>query len=98
MGEVSTGAPGEERWVVLFDSIHHVLAAERALGERRVWHDLVPVPRPLSSDCGMALEFRAADLAAVEEALRAPGLRWRGIHRPAGAGYEAVRTGPADYR
>ena len=95
MGKARAAEPGEERWRVLFDSIHHVLAAERAAGERGVWHDLVPVPRPLSSDCGMALEFRAADLAAVEEVLKAPGLRWRGVYRPAAGGYEPVRTGPA---
>ena len=55
--------------IILFDSIHYVLAAERVLKERKVWCDLVPTPRELSSDCGMAVEFRACDLDAVRAVL-----------------------------
>ena len=83
---------GEERWVVLFDSIHYVLTAERVLLRRGVWHDLVPTPRRLSSDCGMAVEFRPVDLEAVRQALAEPGVKWRGVYRPAPEGYEEVEA------
>jgi hypothetical protein len=83
---------GEEHWVVLFDSIHYVLAAERVLRRHGVWHDLVPTPRRLSSDCGMAIEFRPPDLKAVHAALAEPGVRWRGVYRPAAEGYEEVES------
>ncbi len=52
---------GERTWLLLFASIHHVLAAERTLeelsrrGELTASIELVPVPRELSSDCGMAV-------------------------------------------
>jgi hypothetical protein len=65
----------DERWILLFDSIHHVLAAERALLDQSVWCDLIPTPRELSSDCGMALELRAADwpvAEAVAQSLTSP--------------------------
>lgn len=55
-----TGPPGP-RCVLLFASIHDVLRAERALRDGGVWCDLVPVPRALSAECGMAVEIRAAD-------------------------------------
>lgn len=51
----------DERWILVFDSIHHVLAAERALLARHVWCDLIPTPRDVSSDCGMVIELRRND-------------------------------------
>lgn len=69
-----------ERRLVTFDSIHHVLAAERALKEAGVWCDLIPTPRRLSSDCGMALEYREPDDAAVRALLDPPRFRVRGWH------------------
>lgn len=67
--------------VLLFPSIHDVVRAERAFQRAGLWCDMVPVPRQLSSECGMALEVRAADLAAVEERRRADGLSWSAVYR-----------------
>jgi hypothetical protein len=78
------------RWIVLFDSTHRVLAAERALKEGRVTHDLVPVPKELSSDCGMAIELREADAGAALRVLEGPAVRWRGIYKRTGAAFEPV--------
>ena len=75
-------------WILLFDSIHFVLAAERVFQQRGVWCDLVPVPRDLSSDCGMVIAFRREDLAAVGDLLADPRIRLRNVYRPSPAGYE----------
>jgi hypothetical protein len=80
----------ETRWVILFDSIHYVLAAERIFQEHKVWCDLVPVPRDLSSDCGMAVEFRRRDLPAVRSVLADPRVRLRRVYRPSSGGHEEV--------
>jgi hypothetical protein len=65
----------------LFDSIHDVMAAEKALKRAGVRHDLVPVPRHLGSDCGMAIDFSREDLPRFEAALAQAGIRARSIHR-----------------
>ena len=78
------------RWIILFDSIHHVLAAEELFKERGLWCDLTPVPRDLSSNCGMAIEFRTADLEAVHSLLRDLSVRPRSIHRPGTGGHVDV--------
>ncbi|MFP4057356.1 MAG: DUF3343 domain-containing protein [Candidatus Brocadiia bacterium] len=56
--------------LLLFPSIHHVLAAEQALREAGVGFELVPVPREISPDCGMAVTVdtgeRSRALAALE--------------------------------
>ncbi|MCX7635246.1 MAG: DUF3343 domain-containing protein [Syntrophales bacterium] len=56
--------------VLLFPSVSHVLKAEKILKEAGLPFKLVPVPRHLSSDCGVCLrietEYRNAILAALE--------------------------------
>jgi hypothetical protein len=86
------GAGGGTVCVVLFDSIHHAIGAERAFGEAGLWCDLVPTPRELSSDCGMALEYREEDAEAARRVLTGPAVRWRGIHRRAAGGFEEVEV------
>lgn len=78
------------RWVILFDSIHFVLAAQRLFNERGVWCDLVPVPRDLHSDCGMAVEFRRRDLDAVCSLLADPRVGSCKVYAPSAGGHEEV--------
>jgi hypothetical protein len=48
---------GDEDCVAIFDSIHRVMAAEKILKEHHLDVLLIPVPRLLSSDCGMAIRY-----------------------------------------
>jgi hypothetical protein len=82
----------EQRWIILFDTIHHVIAAEEVFKENDVWCDLTPVPRDLSSDCGMAVEFRRRDTEAVRRILADPRVRPRSVHRPCSKGHADVTT------
>jgi len=50
---------------LLFNSIHYVMKAEELLKEAGVTIDLVPVPREISSDCGMCIAFSEQDLQKV---------------------------------
>jgi hypothetical protein len=43
--------------VALFKSVSHVIAAERVLKEAQVPHKIIPVPRKISSDCGVCIRF-----------------------------------------
>ena len=55
--------------LLLYHSIHDVMRAERALKQAGLWCDLIPTPRQLSSDCGMALEFECAAAEALLKVL-----------------------------
>jgi hypothetical protein len=61
-------------YVAIFNSIHRVMQAEKRLKERRMPILLIPAPRALKSDCGLALRYSAADRAEVEGALAEEGL------------------------
>ena len=88
---VNTATPEHEPiWIALFDSIHHVLAAEDAFRQRGVWCDLTPVPRSLSANCGMAVEFRGCDLEAARSILKHLTAPPRSLHRPSANGYTDV--------
>ncbi|MGW8312024.1 MAG: DUF3343 domain-containing protein [Desulfuromonadales bacterium] len=47
----------ENDYVAIFHSIHRVLKAEKLLKQAGVEFLLIPVPRQLTSDCGLALRF-----------------------------------------
>ena len=88
----ANGKQDDVRWGILCRSIHDVLALERVFRERAIWYDLVPVPRTLSPDCGMAIEFLPADSAAVRELLAASSVKTRGTYRrtPSGCTQQAL--------
>jgi hypothetical protein len=63
-----------DEYVAIFNSIHRVMKAEKMLKELRLPILLIPAPRALASDCGLAIRYSAADREAVEQALSQGGL------------------------
>ena len=59
--------------VLIFHSIHRVMKAEKALKGAGLDVRLMPVPRQLSSDCGLSLAFFLRDREAAEQALDQAG-------------------------
>ena len=45
--------------VFLFESVHRVMRAEKILKGKGISADLIPVPREINSDCGVAVEVDA---------------------------------------
>ncbi len=56
-----------EKCLLVFASVHQVMKAEKILKKKGLRIDLVPMPRAIGSDCGVALEL---PLEVKEEALR----------------------------
>lgn len=65
---------------VLFPSVSATLRAEKLLKQAGLAVKVVPVPRQLSSDCGVCLRIEAKMAATVAQALDAAGLKCDGIH------------------
>lgn len=55
--------------VAIFNSIHRVMKAEKVLKERRQEFLLIPVPRSLASDCGLAIRYAEADHRSIADVL-----------------------------
>lgn len=60
--------------ILLFQSVHQVTRAERILKENGLVVDLVPVPREISSDCGVALELGSESKEKAIDLLREHGI------------------------
>ncbi len=61
-------------FVAVFNSIHRVMKAEKILKQGKMAVLLIPVPRALQSDCGLAIRYEAAIREQVEGVLAAEGL------------------------
>jgi hypothetical protein len=55
--------------VVLFQSVNGALLAEKLLKKKGVEYKLIPVPRHLSSDCGVCLRFLLENESQIKEAI-----------------------------
>ena len=55
--------------VVLFHSTSGALMAEKLLKKAGIAYKIIPVPRHLSSDCGVCIRFFKQDEALVRETL-----------------------------
>ena len=60
---------GGEWEVALFLSVHHALRAEKLLKKAEIPCKLIPVPRHLSTDCGVCLRFAPALRQRIEMVL-----------------------------
>ncbi|HCC54078.1 MAG TPA: hypothetical protein DEQ20_04010 [Desulfobulbaceae bacterium] len=56
-------------YAAIFFSIHYVLKAEQLLKARGISLDVVPVPREISGDCGMAIIFDSGQFTEVKSIL-----------------------------
>ncbi len=60
--------------VAIFHSVHRVMKAEKILNGEQLDALLIPVPRQLSADCGMAIRYPFELHSEVQQALTESGL------------------------
>ena len=77
----------EGDYIAVFNSIHRVMKAEQFLKERRLRILLIPAPRSVSSDCGLALRYAEEDRIIVEGALTGADLAPEMVYQKRGNDY-----------
>ena len=80
-------------FVAIFNSIHRVMKAEKLLKGEKLPILLIPAPRALTSDCGLAIRYAETDREPVEGALRMAGLMPEEVYVKRGEEY--IPCGPA---
>ncbi len=85
------GAPVPGEVILIFRGTHQVLSAEKHLKRAGVPMRLIPVPRTLTSDCGLAIRISPAAMDKAREALAGASLLPYSVHiwRKEG-GYESA--------
>ncbi len=66
--------------IVTFHTTAEAMAAERACREKEIEGKLIPAPRVLSSDCGIAWKSPAERRKELEEMLDAERIEHAGIY------------------
>jgi hypothetical protein len=59
LAQASREVQGDKVFYIMFVTFHDVLKAEKLLDSHRLDVEIVPVPRGLSSDCGVCLKSRS---------------------------------------
>ncbi len=65
--------------VILVDSTSHAMRIERLLTQHQIECKLIPVPRQLSSDCGVCVRFQLDDKEKVMQCLNNLHIEIQGI-------------------
>ena len=77
--------------VLIFRGTHQVLSAEKRLKRGGVRLRLIPVPRRLTSDCGLAIRIPVEQRARAREILSGARLLPASVHLPGRNGeYDSV--------
>ena len=64
----------EGDYVAVFQSMHRVMKAEKILKDKGFAVRLIPAPRTITADCGLALQYGPDIRDAVDQALAAAAL------------------------
>ena len=66
--------------VILVYSTSYALRAEKVLAKAGISCKLIPVPRHLSSDCGVCIRIERANQEAAFRVLEAARVEMQGVH------------------
>ena len=85
--EIVAPAPPEEEIVLVFSSSTMVLNVEELLEERGLVFELIPVPKAVNPNCGLASSFHSQAGPAIGEALSRAGWAPKAAYRRRGEDY-----------
>lgn len=71
----------DDEAIILFYTMTEVFKAEKALKRRGIEVKIVPVPRELSSDCGISVSIAAQEREQARQILDDAGVEYSGIHQ-----------------
>lgn len=57
-------------YILIFNSVHKVMKAEKLLKTSAIPSKTIPVPRKLSSDCGLAVRISSVNIKEITAALK----------------------------
>jgi hypothetical protein len=80
-------------YVAIFQSIHRVMKAEKHLKLAKIEILLIPAPRQLTSDCGLAIRYSEAVRSEVLNVLTVEDLVPTEVYRKIEDGFEKVTSG-----
>lgn len=66
--------------ILTFSSTHHALRAEELIEEQNIELDIIPIPREITAECGLAIRVSYEQKEQVEEILTNNKINMAGIY------------------
>ena len=82
----------KEKVIFIFESIHQVLKAEKALDKAGESFDIIPVPKEINPECGMALEVDPKKKEQIHEVLKTANIKIRTIYNRQGSLFMEMKS------
>ncbi|SCX81966.1 DUF3343 domain-containing protein [Alkaliphilus peptidifermentans] len=67
-------------YVIVFDSTHSAIAAEKCLKDKKIPNEIIPTPREITASCGLSIRFNIDSLKIIKEALQNGNISINGIY------------------
>ena len=77
-------------FVAIFLSVHKVMKAEKILKKEKMEMLLIPVPRQLTSDCGLAIRYAETERVEIEAILTRENLSPEELFQNVVDGYQSI--------
>lgn len=68
-------------YVIVFESTHHTIATSRFFKDKNYKFDVIPTPRMVTNNCGLAVKFGEEDLEKVKESIKESDIKIKGIYK-----------------
>jgi len=91
-----TSAGNQRDLLLVFGTVQRVLRGEKAARGKDLDVDVIPAPRTISSECGVVLECRNGEAAALSEVLEEISLSPQSAYRLRGGGWVLTSLESAD--
>jgi len=65
--------------IIVFESIHQAIRAEKMLKNTRIKYEMAPTPREISASCGQSITFDAENLSVLQRLLEEESISFQGI-------------------
>jgi hypothetical protein len=69
-----------EHTVILLYATSHAIRAEKILKQANILPKMIPVPRHLSSSCGVCIRIARSDREAAQQALQQANVEIESVH------------------
>jgi len=67
-------------YVIVFESTHYAIAAEKLFKDNGYKFDIIPTPREITHSCGLSIRFIADNLKSIKKEIEDAHIAIKGIY------------------
>lgn len=68
-------------YVIVFESTHYAIAAERVFKKNNCKFDIIPTPREITQSCGLSIRFKPEEVEIMKKIIEEANILIQGIYR-----------------